>query len=884
MNSRGHEFPTEDAQWLTPLADAHDAERHGGKAAGLARILAIDLPVPVGWVVSPAAMHDAIRRASLEPLLDRLRIGHGGPDEGDCNAARAALIGALQAQPLDPALRQELASITADGGKFAVRSSAVGEDGSEHSFAGQLDSVLGVVGIDAVEAAVRQVWGSLWSARSLAYQRRTGIELASAAVIIQRQIDAVRSGVLFTQSPVNPSQCLIEYCQGLGEGLVSGALDPARATFDRDTRSLRSSEAGEDGGKISEASLRTLLDQALQLEAQFGRALDIEWAIDRCGKIWMLQARPITTVQQPDRAAVSQRFSNANIAENYPEPITPMLHSIVGPAYSAYFRNLGLGFGISRRRVEAMEPALGGVVGVHAGRLYYNLSNIHALIRLAPGGRELARYFNEFIGASDFPQPVNSIPDPGYLGRALEWVRVATCVARQYLGVTRRIARFERRIDEYCDRYRPETIDRLDRSQLLTALRGFTEIRMRQWNDAALADTAAMVCYGSLGHFLQSALPPDARLRPHNNLLVGLPDLASQVPVQKLWALSRQILDDPELTALFDGPPEAVLPTLRQTHRFKRFDEDFRSYLTRWGFRSSGELMLSQPSPEEDPLPTLALLRSYVQLRGASPDQRLARQAIEREEATAQIRARLDSGRGLRLPVWVARRIFDRLLSATQASIRLRERARMKQARLYVTLRHVLMACGRRLHREGRIDVAEHVLFLRLDELESHLAGLALQPDGLAGLVALREPAHRAFAAMHPPDRFTVPVGEYLGAQAGPTKAPPGAAPSRALTGIGACGGRVDGPAAVLGDATEGGSMAEPSIVVTRQTDPGWASVFFLAKGLVVERGGMLSHGAIIAREFGIPAVVGVRDATTQIRSGQHLSVDGDRGEVRLVD
>ncbi|MES3025709.1 MAG: PEP/pyruvate-binding domain-containing protein [Pseudomonadota bacterium] len=863
-------MPTPAFAGLIPLADAHDASVHGGKAAALARMLANGFRVPQGVVLTDALFQDHLQKTDAG---------------GEQKTAQ------ICASPLAPTLRAALGACVGGGALHAVRSSAVGEDSAAHSFAGQLDTVLGVADAGALEDAVRTVWASAWSARSLVYQARRQVRLARMGVIVQRQVDARHAGVLFTQAPAGCAQIpvmMIEYCAGLGDALVSGTIDPARVVVAREGGGVVVEHVMPDEAPapLAAGEIAQLVAEASRLEALFGCPLDIEWAIDQAGELWLLQARPISTpvAAAPAADGRSAVWTNANIAENFPEPVSPLLYSVVRAGYTAYFRNLGLGFGISPTRIAAMEPVLANLVGVHGGRLYYNLSNIHALLQLAPAGRWLARAFNNFVGAAEMPALRHAMPQQGWFDRAAEALRIPCKTAWQYLRVQSRVARFERAVTGFCDGTRRPALVAMAPAELVDALDGFLTIRLRRWNDAALADTAAMVCYALLQRSLKKAWP-QAGESVHNNLLVGLPDLASHVPVERLWELSRKVRHNPVLFRLFSELDVPAIDTaLTTVPELAAFRARFEDYLERWGFRSSGELMLTYPSAEENPHQALNLLKTYVGLDADSPATLLARQVAARLAATdaacrhlsplALVRAMPLAGRAGR---------FRLLLSATQGAIRLRERARMQQARLYVHLRHIVLACGRSLVAAGHLDAPDDAFELTMDELKDLLSGQAMFPYSAGALVRQRRDAHAQLARMAPPDSITLAEGRYLACAAGLPVAVAEADPAAPLQGTGACGGRISATAAVLADATEVRLMREGDIVVTRQTDPGWACVFFLARGLVVERGGMLSHGAIIAREFGIPAVVGVRGATTRIRSGERLMLDGDRGVVEIL-
>ncbi len=830
---------------MVPLAPAA-REDCGDKAANLARLKKLGYRVPDGVVLTQFWLAQHLSRCGLDPASLALDAG----DEEQRRARAMAIRETIITSPLDPSLRAVLADIGArwPGRRLAVRSSAVGEDSHENSFAGQLDTVLGVVGGDALEDAVRRVWASLWSERCLDYQRRRGGRLQALGVIVCG----------------GPASMLIEYCEGLGDKLVSGDVTPGSVAVSRASGEVLSSTAPPNSSAGIEdlrAPVRALAKAALELERKLGKPLDIEWAIDGAGTIWFLQARPITA------APPATVWSNANIAENFPDVVSPMLYSIARRGYAAYFRNLGLGFGISRGRIAAMHDALENIIGMRQGKLYYNLSNIHALLHLVPGGAWLARFFNDFTGARDFPPPP-PLPRQGFLARLLEWLSVPLKVLWQYARVGSRIGRFEATVDRFCDRYSPESLGTLSVGTLREAVRDFLDIRLNRWNDAALADTAAMVCYGLLGLAVRRAFAGEEESALHNTLLKGLPDLASSAPVAQLWDLSRRVRGDAQLMPLLRRSSAGEFAAALDRPELSAFAAEFRDYLERWGFRSSRELMLTVPTPPEQPEDAIALLKLYAGLEGPAPAALLEQQASERTALTRKLLERLSPLRALRAVPFLTRAArFRMLLAATQGAIRLRERARFRQALLYTRLRRILLAIGDRLVASGVLAARDDVFFLEVDELDALLAGEL--PAAAAGAsIEARRKLHESYA------------------RAASSEAPQPGAPqdqgAGLLRGTGACGGAYRGSAAVLEDARQASGLTPGSLLVTRQTDPGWAAVFFVVRGLVVERGGMLSHGAIIAREYGIPAVVGVPGAMELIRSGDDVEVNGDRGTVEI--
>ncbi|AGA35405.1 phosphoenolpyruvate synthetase (PEP synthase) [Thioalkalivibrio nitratireducens DSM 14787] len=362
----------------------------------------------------------------------------------------------------------------------------------------------------------------------------------------------------------------------------------------------------------------------------------------------------------------------------------------------------------------------------------------------------------------------------------------------------------------------PDDLGRKTARELAALLREFRSIRLDHWTPAALSDTAAMVCYGAL----RSLLLRGSGIGP-GDLLKGLPGLASAVPVERLWDLSRVVRQDPGLLQLvLEAPPEALLARV-EAGEFAAFRASLRHYLDTWGFRYSGELTLTQPTPREDPLPVLRLLRSYAALEGEGPADISRRQALARQRATRSARGRL---RGLR------RAAFGPVLAAAQASIRLRERARMKQALLYTRLRLVALALGDHLVARGWLGRRDDVLFLELNEAIALAEGRIAVDADVKERIAARRRELEACQGWSPPDSFVLPAGEAWRASAGSAVTDAGT-PDAPLTGTGACGGRVCGTAAVVLDVSGIDRILPDQILVTRQTDPGWAAVFFMIRG-----------------------------------------------------
>ena len=454
--------------FIVPLREALDEQRVGGKARNLARLMDAGHPVPDGFVVTREALATFIAEADLQPSIESLRsrLDVRSPMGIRCAGETiAALVGeSTIPESLDVALADALTGL--GDGPVIVRSSGVGEDSADASFAGQLDSIPDVVGFGLARRALLRVWASQWSPRALSYQLSRRVSLLGMGVIVQRQIPSAVSGVLFTRAPGRSRRMLIEYCSGSGDTLVSGRENPGRLLVTMDGRE-RTIEASLEGQPDAESLLTDRLIFRLarvgrEIAELFGSPQDIEWTIEADGTLWILQTRPITVCEPAAAPAERQNvhWSNANVNENFPRPISPLLYSIASTGYYHYFRNLGRAFGISKRRLRAMEYPLRHIIGVHASRMYYNLSSIHGVLRSAPFGELLTSSFNQFVGSGDTSTHAATTHAGRFrtLAQASELVVIAVKTTWQYLFLTRRVSRFEQTVSQFASQTTPDRL------------------------------------------------------------------------------------------------------------------------------------------------------------------------------------------------------------------------------------------------------------------------------------------------------------------------------------------------------------------------------------------------------------------------------------------
>ncbi|OGR04114.1 MAG: hypothetical protein A2284_09245 [Deltaproteobacteria bacterium RIFOXYA12_FULL_61_11] len=860
---------------LLPLDRTYPDTLVGAKAQRLGQLVEAGYKVPRGFVLPTPAI---LSLRDTNPGLCRVASGPP-PSAGGKNPEPLRLPTSLLAS-----LERALQFLAAP--RVILRSSALGEDGAGVSFAGQLLSVQCEPTVQAVSEALRAALEALSSEHLWTYCRARKKDLHGLALILQEYLQADVAGVLFTVDPraISTSKdMLLEGTLGSCQGVVEGSIDPLRYRYRRERRQwVPLGGLGKPLPEEHELPLEQLAALGLELEQRFGAPQDLEWLVDAAGTLYLLQARPITTLPGANRVC----WTNVNLKENYPHPLSPMLYSIALEAYEWYFRNLAVSFGLSEQRRACLEPFLTAVVGAHQGRLYYNLSNIHAILHCAPYGSRLCSYFTSFVGA----RGAEALPRGEAPAKRLSLSEMLTAMYKLGSALVRFpswltkteaiIAAYAGEVLAVTSPNRPAPCD----ANLLKLYNQFLRLRFHEWRKPALADAAAMIFYGLLKGFLASRFPDQAKESEVNRLLLGVGELVSLEPSEALWVLAEKLRSVPELSAACLEDAGTFLTLLETRPEAKDLAAEFQRYLATWGFRGSEELMLTTPSFSERPELVAGLLRTYLQTKPTRPSIRMFELAERRRSYTEDVRRALMKEGGLlgRAERWV----FALLHRGAMAAIRWRERARTAQARLYHSFRQVLLALGRQQVLLGSLRAPNDLFWLSYREARALLEGTAQFPELVQETVRERQRQASSWAEREPPELFWLEQGATL-----PATTPAGdpidpsdeaaEAEGRVLLGIGASAGLARGRAKVVRDLREAMTLEPGDILVTRQTDPGWTTLFPVLAGLVIEHGGMLSHGAIVAREFGIPAVVGAAGCFARIPPGSIVEVDGGRGMVR---
>jgi len=884
-------------QWVVPLSGlGRDARAvAGGKAANLGELLRAGFPVPPGFCVTTRAYAQVAAGSDLGPVLEALSGLR--PDETDALAARSeeartVLLEAPMPSEVAHAVREAyraLGTVRA----VAVRSSATAEDLPDASFAGQQDTFLNVLGEDAVLKAVQQCWASLFTVRAVTYRAKHGMDARNIqlAVGVQQLIEAQVAGVLFTANPITGRRhrAVLDASPGLGEAVVSGAVNPDH--FELDTlrgeilerrlgdkrvviqslpgggtqRLLR--EANPVTACLTDEEVLTLARMGARVEAHYGAPQDLEWALDETRRPWLLQSRPITTLYPlPEKAPREGQglcvYFNLSVAQGVNRPFTPM-------GLQAW-RLLTAGLS-SKIGFPVADPTKGaGLLTSAAGRLMVEAT---PLLR-SDVGRKFVRFVLQRMEARSAEAIERVLEDP----RLREVHTPRPWLLGQVLKVFRRTFSFGAMWDVF---HRPERVAARFHARSNEVFHSVGEVPPGAGSDAKLKAVHALLLHGAadylqwggpvhgaglaclrLSHVLLKKLAAPQEI---DVVLRGLPNNPTTEMDLELWHVAERLRQDADSARLLSTTPPAEVSRRFQSGEVPvALKRELSAFLERYGFRSIAEIDLGMPRWRDDPTQLVSSLANYLALTDPSraPDAQFRRGA---EEAEAQVRVLCDRARRRGLFRGV---LAQFLLRRVRLMAGIREMPKFHVVRILGKARALLREVGAEWVQKRLLDQAEDVFFLDWPQLCAVLAG----EDPKPWVRAQRAWYERELGRKHLPRWLLSDGTEPL------LPAPPG--PTGELSGAPASAGTVTGRARVVLDPV--GARLEPGeILVAPSTDPGWTPLFLTASALVMEMGGAMSHGAVVAREYGIPAVVGVPHATTAIVTGQRITVDGAAGTVR---
>lgn len=730
-------------------------------------------------------------------------------------------------------------------GAVAVRSSSTQEDTKESSFAGQFTTVLDVQNGNELVDALREVFSSK---QSHAYSTKSG----EVHAIVQEFIEPDASGVIFSVNPANGNnEMVINTAGGRGTNVVEGHEVEQYFINRLNFKSFKKSDT-QGADILTKPQIEELTSLTLQIESLFGRPQDIEWAIKN-KVIYVLQARPITRINH------LRLWDSSNISESFPGIVLPLTFSIARKGYLLGYKSQAYSAGLSWYELEAHHRTFDAMIGIFNGKMYYNLLNWYRFISLFPGNARNQKFLDDQIAT----QGEVAYQAPTQYSRGYR--------IRFYLNVLYRITFFRRELNRFYKKFEQfkQEMSRMpvgeDSQLLMLQYSHIEQVIIPQFGRTLDNDFIVMTYHGWLKRLLTKWLPDKPFEK--NSIIGSITGVMSAEQALSLHQLADRIKSDKKAFKLLQDENFHDLDDyLKGSDVQKAIDE----YLSVFGHRFAQDQKIEAPNPMLEPLGIYKVLKTYAKLDASSVEERIAKSQSTSKKMERELVARLNP---------MQRVMYRWLLKHLKRHLRLREKNRLLRGKVWGYMRNLFPKIGEAFVNEGFLKKKEDIYYLQIEEIYQVMQG-SLIVDDLAIRIEKRREAYKEFKKVEMPERFitkSLPSFEKVEMPKLDTKSI-----KDSLTGLISSPGTVEGKALVLDEPV---IPDEPyDILIARHTDPGWTPLIALAKGVIVEHGGMLSHAAIVTRELGIPSIIGVQDVTRIVKTGMHVRINAQSSSVEILD
>lgn len=803
-----------------------------------------------------------------------------------CEKAESLILNYSPEPSFTEAIVQKCSTLFGHDFCVSVRSSAIGEDSSDASFAGQHKTFLYTHPSDLILNIQRSL-ASAWSFGALSYRLQMGLSIQNIeyAIVIQQMIFATRSGIAFSMnSNGNMADAVINSGYGMGEGIVMDQVQADCYHVNRALRSITHSvveksqsmeysrekgihlsdvlESKKREAALSDEEILSLYDQLILAEKVLGKPADVEfvWGVD--GLLYLLQMRPITTIHREDLVVLD----NTNIVESYPNVTLPLSYSFASMAYTNLFRRSAKAFWISSEKFDANSQVFSNLIEHFYGRVYYRLDNWYRMMALVYNSKRSMQAWETAVGLPD------SASD-AYHFSLLGKIKTGLSVAWLVLNYKRGNRRFFKDFGVAYAQFQDFESHRNNPKALWIHLESSIERTFEQYHLTIVNDYLAFKAFGWLQDGIQKyGISENPELA--NELVVGQGEVESELAVMTLLKLKVQVLLDPALGAVFEQEEALVLESLKQT-QFAKFYADWKYYLQRFGDRTLAELKLEVKSPRRNPEMLVQLIKSQLD----SPI------TVENfKERQIQIQANAKQLVDNKLWKWSPKTWwFKWILGMSRYGLANRENMRFCRTRVYSASKDIFLAMADLMVKSGHLLNREDVFYFTMDEVKDFAFGNLLQLQSLS-IVAHRKEEYKEYGALRLPYRIIYSekdkpdLTSYL---ADVTRDSFGK--DEVLKGIAVSKGIAEGEALVIIEPVLNADV-KGKILISKMTDSGWVFLMSQAIALVTEKGSLLSHTAIVGRELGIPVVVAVQDATQRIKTGDRIRVNGSTGLIERLD
>ena len=788
---------------------------------------------------------------------------------------------------------------------YAVRSSSIEEDSSNFSFAGQFETYLYVKKENMLEK-IKEVWISSFSNHVMKYRKEGKInnEINVPAVIIQEMVNSEKAGVGFSVNPVNNNydEVVISGTYGLGTSIVDGdengdlfiynkktkeikkeiRTKKIRQVLDFENKKIKTEEINIEEEILNDSEVCELGENIINIEKYYGKPQDMEWAFEK-EKLYILQSRPITTLEKTDKKTYNTIiWDNSNIVESYPEITLPLTFSFIRKAYSDVYKRFSEITGVPAKVVESYQDVYDNMLGLLKGRVYYNLINWYKLLMLFPNSKGNSKFMEQMMGVkkelSEENLNENLLEAEGKMTgfekfrNKLEKYKAGFTLFMNMFLIEKKAEKFYKIIDENLNGKNSDLSNK-NIKELKKYYKFLENKFLKNWEIPIINDFLVMVWFGLSKKMAEKYIKDDFE-KAHNTLIAQEGNsMISVEPSKYIKKMSLMIKNDKslkdEIRNIINKNEKSLIEIFKLTQNAE-FNSTLNEYMEKFGDRTVHELKLEAPTLREEPL---FLIKMIYSLSITENVQEHTKRNILEEQKKIYDSLKINP---------IKKYLLKKTLFYAKKFIRLRENLRYERTKVFGTVRKIMKKMGVHLKNNNLINNEKDVFYLTVDEIFGLVDGSIIDVD-LKKLIELRKEEYKKYETEAIlPDRFLTRgfLGEnfYYEDLAGNSQLD-----ENTLQGTGCSKGIVKGKVKIVLNPMDT-QVEDGDIVVTKSTDPSWVMVFPLLKGLIVEKGSLLSHSAIISREMNIPAIVGVQGATSILKTGDMVQFDGSTGIIKKLN
>jgi len=875
----------------------------GGKAGNLCLMESQGIPIPTWCCLSSALYQEVYHnlKIQIDEKLQSLNI----EDLSELNKVQYEIESLFLKYEFNKELLNQIKSYFKEEDFLAIRSSATSEDGQDHSFAGQLSSSL-YIPVHEIELEIKKCWASAFSARIIQYLtiNKMNFEQLQVAVIVQKMVNSVKSGVLFSINPLMSEHFLDEAVitagYGVGEGIVSDQVETDTYLFNRRTKVVTQKKfntknsqliKGPNGHVIKvdvPAELRKksvlthkeiseLVGLSTILYRFYGHDIDLEWAFDSDNRVMITQARPITTLGFK-KGRTEYVFDNSNIVESFPGINTPWTISIIKDVYSEVFTNAVKRIGIFEKDIKLNKVCIDQLIGFYKGRAFYNLTHWYQMMRLVPFTESYIQVWEKMLGINYKKSKRKNSFLKNSFKKSVLFFSVMSKTFYYFIRLDSMLGNLDKKLrKDFNNFWKEEKEGRFlafTPKEMILEIEHFKTTVFKDWELTLLNDIYAFIFTAMSKRILKSLPIEDPELF-FNELMCGVSGMDSVAPVKSIASLSmivknNHILKD-KIKAIVENK-SINIKVLVESEDELNFRKLFKYHIDEFGDRGIEELKLESITFREDPTLLLKMILEYA-------DSNLDR-ILNDKDKIKRINAHKKLSTLLRTRP-LRKVLFPYLLSMSKRSINYRENFRLHRARGYGVVRRLSNLLGKKLVKARNLEKKSDIYFTDFDQVKNFTNSLSLE-NSLKPAVKMNKNFFFSFQNDEVDDRYLYDGVDYKALRDDLDKT----LDKDQLSGEPCSSGTIRGEVLVVKDINEFNKNTESAlnkILVAQMTDPGWVFLMTISKGLIVEKGSILSHTAIIGRELGIPTIVGVKKATSKLKSGDHIEMNGDTGLIKII-